>query len=62
MSQEAADLQTEVEYYKTLLKQIHGMYDNPELKRVCQEGIKGNWASAFYDKYKPEGLGKKNKE
>lgn len=50
---------TEVELHRALLKQIHAMYDNPELKRTCQEALKGHWKHAFYEKYKPEGLKKK---
>lgn len=49
----------ELEMHRALLRQIHGMYDNAELRRVCQDGLQGKWDSVFYDKYKPESLKKK---
>ena len=54
--------QEELELYKALMRQISGMYDNPELKRICQEAGRGNWSSVFYEKYKPDSLKKKVKE
>lgn len=44
----------ELQAHKALLRQMVAMYDNPEIKRVVGNALRGEWSHAIYEKYQPD--------